>query len=193
LITLPHSSRSLFFPSSSISLSSIASLFRLHSVFLSVPFSASLSFRRIRSTCVRSSHCPRVTSCTFSLLLPSHSCSLSLLVPTSESRHNFSLSHTLSSLPIVLRFSHSFSSLLLIRVFVPLPFYSPSPYTFSRRVVFSSSPSSRIVSSVYPLSLSSYLNHSPFIYIFLYPILILFRHLYTSSHLFFPSTYPYLA
>jgi hypothetical protein len=43
------------------------------------------------------------------------------------------------------------------------------------------------------LSLSSYLNHSPFIYIFLYPIFTLFRHLYTSSHLFFPSTYPYLA
>jgi hypothetical protein len=97
------------------------------------------------AACVRSSHCRRrrVTSCTLSLLRPIPV--LSLLVPTSESRHHFSLSHTLSPLPIVLRFSYS---LLLIRVFVPLPFYSPSPCTFSRRVVFFFSPSSRNFSSV---------------------------------------------
>jgi hypothetical protein len=52
---------------------------------------------------------------------------LSLLVPTSVTRYHFPLSHTLSPLPIVLRFSYSLSSLLLICVFVPLPFYSPSP------------------------------------------------------------------
>jgi hypothetical protein len=77
---------------------------------------------------------------------------LSLLVPTSASRHHFSLLHTLSPLPIVLRFSYCLSSLLLICVVVPLPFYSPSPCTFSRRVVFFFSPSSRKCSSVSPLS-----------------------------------------
>jgi hypothetical protein len=86
------------------------------------------------------------------LLLPSHSCSLSprphLCNPLSFS----SLSHTLSPLPIVLRFSYSLSSLLLICVFVPLPFYSPSPCTFSRRVVFLFSPSSSKFSSVSPIS-----------------------------------------
>jgi hypothetical protein len=44
----------LFFPSSSISLSSILSPFRLHSVFLLVPlFPLSLSFRYIHSTCAQ--------------------------------------------------------------------------------------------------------------------------------------------
>jgi hypothetical protein len=89
-----------------------------------------------------------------SLLLPSHSCSLSLslLVPTSATRYHFSLSHTLSPLPIVLRFSYSLSSPLLICVFVPLPFYSPSLCKFSRWVVFFFSPSSRKFSSVSPVS-----------------------------------------
>jgi hypothetical protein len=85
-----------------------------------------------------------------SLLLPSHSCSLSprphLCNPLSFS----SLTHTLSPLPI--RFSYSLSSLLLFCVFVPLPFYSPSPCTFSRRVVFLFSPSSSKFSSVSPVS-----------------------------------------
>jgi hypothetical protein len=75
---------------------------------------------------------------------------LSLLVPTSATRYHFPLSHTLSPLPIVLRFSYSLSSLLLICVFVPRPFYSPSPCTFSRRVVFLFSPSSSKFSSVSP-------------------------------------------
>jgi hypothetical protein len=107
------------------------------------------------AACVRSSHYPRVTSCTFSLslLLPSFFLSvLSLLVPTSATRYHFPLSHTLSPLPIVLRFSYSLSSLLLFCVFVPLPFYSPSPCTFSRRVVFLFSPSSSKFSSVSPVS-----------------------------------------
>jgi hypothetical protein len=77
---------------------------------------------------------------------------LSLLVPTSATRYHFPLSHTLSPLPIVRRFSYSLSSLLLICVFVPLPFYSPSPCTFSRRVVFLFSPSSSKFSSVSPVS-----------------------------------------
>jgi hypothetical protein len=77
---------------------------------------------------------------------------LSLLVPTSATRYHFPLSHTLSPLPIVLRFSYSLSSLLLFCVFVPLSFYSPSPCTFSRRVVFLFSPSSSKFSSVSPVS-----------------------------------------
>jgi hypothetical protein len=85
-----------------------------------------------------------------SLLLPSHSCS-SLLVPTSATRYHFPLSHILFLLPIVLRFSYSLSSLLLFCVFVPLPFYSPSPCTFSRRVVFLFSPSFSKFSSVSPV------------------------------------------
>jgi hypothetical protein len=49
-IYIPHPFLSLFFPSSSISLSSILSPFRLHTVFLHVPFSPSpLSFRSIVS------------------------------------------------------------------------------------------------------------------------------------------------
>jgi hypothetical protein len=39
---------------------------------------------------------------------------LSLLVPTSATRYHFPLSHTLSPLPIVLRFSYSLSSLLSV-------------------------------------------------------------------------------
>jgi hypothetical protein len=74
------------------------------------------------ATCLTVLASPPATSLFFFRPIPV----LSLLVPTSESRHHYSLSHTLSSLPIVLRFSYSLSSLLLIRVFVPLPFYSPS-------------------------------------------------------------------
>jgi hypothetical protein len=77
---------------------------------------------------------------------------LSLLVPTSATRYHFPLSHTLSPLPIVRRFSYSLSSLLLICAFISLPFYSPSPCTFSRRVVFLFSPSSSNFSSVSPVS-----------------------------------------
>jgi hypothetical protein len=104
------------------------------------------------AACVRSSHCPRVTSCTFSLSSPSFPFLFSLLVPTSATRYHFPLSHTLCPLPIVLRFSYSLSSLLLFCVFVPLPFYSSSPCTFSRRVVFLFSPSSSKFSSVSPVS-----------------------------------------
>jgi hypothetical protein len=92
------------------------------------------------AACVRSSHCPRVTSCTFSLSSPSFPSAIIFL------------SHIHSPLPIVLRFSYSLSSLLLFCVFVPLPFYSPSPCTFSRRVVFLFSPSSSKFSSVSPVS-----------------------------------------
>jgi hypothetical protein len=95
------------------------------------------------------------------------------------------------------------------RFLCPSTFYSPSLYTFSRRFIFSSS--SKNLSSVSPLSLiphlsvSSCILFSPF---FLYlsllspPFLTSFvffflrlsnRHQYTFSHLFFPSTYSYLA
>jgi hypothetical protein len=103
------------------------------------------------AACVRSSHCPTSPPAP-SLFSFRPIPFLSLLAPNSESRHHFSLSHTLSPLAIVLRFSYSLSSLLLIRVFVPLPFYSPSPWTFSRRVIFFFSPSLRNFSLVSPLS-----------------------------------------
>jgi hypothetical protein len=126
------------------------------------------------AACVRSSHCPRVTSCTFSLSSSSFPFlfSLSSSPPLQPAIIFLSHTHSLPSLlyfdslilsllsylsvslslylfPIVLRFSYS---LLLICVFVPLPFYSPSPCTFSRRVVFLFSPSSSKFSSVFPVS-----------------------------------------
>jgi hypothetical protein len=103
------------------------------------------------AACVRSSHCPRVTSCTFSLSSPSFPFlfSLSSSPPLQPA---IIFSYTLSPHPIVLRFSYSLSSLLLFCVFVPLPFYSPSPCTFSRRVVFLFSPSASKFSSVSPVS-----------------------------------------
>jgi hypothetical protein len=114
-----------------------------------VPFSFSLSFRHMCSIFSLSSrHLLHLLSLFSFLPIPV----LSLLVPTSATRYHFPLSHTLSPLPIVLRFSYSLSSLLLICVFVPLPFYSPSPCTFSRRVVFLFSPSSSKFSSVSPIS-----------------------------------------
>jgi hypothetical protein len=104
------------------------------------------------AACVRSSHCPRVTSCTFSLSSPSFPFLFSLSSSPPLQPAIIFLSHTLPPLPIVLRFSYSLSSLLLFCVFVPLPFYSPSPCTFSRRVVFLFSPSSSKFSSVSPVS-----------------------------------------
>jgi hypothetical protein len=84
---------------------------------------------------VRSSHYPRVTSCTFSLslLLPSHSCSLSLslLVPSSATRYHFPLSHTLSPLPIVLRFSYSLFSLTFLCLCPSTFLFTFSLYIFS--------------------------------------------------------------
>jgi hypothetical protein len=71
------------------------------------------------------------------------SSSLSLISP-----HVFDLLTVLASPPA------PFLSLLLPShlFFVPLPFYSPSPCTFSRRVVFLFFPSSRKFSSVSPVS-----------------------------------------
>jgi hypothetical protein len=87
-----------------------------------------------------------------SLLLPSHSCSRSprphLFIPLSF----FSLTHTFSPPYCTSILLFSLSPLLLICVFIPLPFYSSSPCTFSRRVVFLFSPSSRKFSSVSPVS-----------------------------------------
>jgi hypothetical protein len=144
---LVTNSRFLFFLSSSLFFH--PSPCRHRSIFLPIPFSFSLSFRRMCSIFSLSSrHLLHLLSLFSFLLIPV----LSLLVPTSATRYHFPLSHTLSPLPIVLRFSYSLSSLLLICVFVPLPFYSPSPCTFSRRVVFLFSPSSRKLSSVSPVS-----------------------------------------
>jgi hypothetical protein len=76
-LSIPYPTPSLSFPPFSIPLSSILSLFRLRSVFLPVPYPPSLSVRRIRSTCARSSLSPHGTSCTFFILFPSNTCSLS--------------------------------------------------------------------------------------------------------------------
>jgi hypothetical protein len=118
-----------FPPPSSKSLSFIQSPFRLHSVFLPVPFPPSLSFRSIHSTCAQLSFSPHSTFSTF--FLSFHPIPVfSLLIPTSESPHHFSFSCTLSPqvlqnflchtpliLPVVPRLSDSFPSLLLVRVF----------------------------------------------------------------------------
>jgi hypothetical protein len=114
-----------------------------------IPFSFSLSFRRMcLMFSLSSRHFLHLLSLFSFLPIPV----LSLLVPTSATRYHFPLSHILFLLPIVLRFSYSLSSLLLFCVFVPLPFYSPSPCTFSRRVVFLFSPSLSKFSSVSPVS-----------------------------------------
>jgi hypothetical protein len=55
----------LSFPSSSIPLSAILSLFCLYSIFLPVPFSPSLSFRYIHSTCARLFLSSHSTFCIF--------------------------------------------------------------------------------------------------------------------------------
>jgi hypothetical protein len=107
-------------PSSSISLSSILSLFRLHSVL----------FSYINSTCAQLSLSPHRAFCTFFSFRPIPD--FSLLVPTSKSRHNFSFFCTLSSqllgnffchtpliLLVVSGFFDSLPSFLLVCVFVP--------------------------------------------------------------------------
>jgi hypothetical protein len=88
-ISIPHPFFFLFFPSSSISLSSILSPFRLHSVFLPVSFFPSLSFRYIHSTCAQLSLSPHSTFCSFQFL--------------------FSLSSFPHLLTIILLLSHSLS------------------------------------------------------------------------------------
>jgi hypothetical protein len=82
---------------------------------------------------VRSSHYPRVTSCTFSLSSSSFPFlfSLSLLVPTSATRYHFPLSHTLSPLPIVLRFSYSLFSLTFLCLCPSTFLFTFSLYIFS--------------------------------------------------------------
>jgi hypothetical protein len=114
---MPHLFPSLFFPPSSISLSSILSPFRLHSVFLHVPLSSPffLSFHPIPV--------------------------FSLLVPTS--RHHFPFSYTISSqilrnflchtplTHLVLpRFFDSLPSSLLVGNFVPFTQLYIHPFSF---------------------------------------------------------------
>jgi hypothetical protein len=116
----------LSFLSSSTSLSSILSPFRLHSVFLLVPFSLiSLSISHVLNCLFFYS-----TLCTFFALFPIPV--FSLLVPTTKSRHHFSFFYTLSfqvlrnflsctplTFPVVSGFFDSFPSFLLVCVFVP--------------------------------------------------------------------------
>jgi hypothetical protein len=59
----PHPFLFIFCPSCSISLSSILPAFRFHAVFLPVPFSSSLLFRYIHSTCAQLSLSPHSTFC----------------------------------------------------------------------------------------------------------------------------------
>jgi hypothetical protein len=139
----------LSFPSPSISLSSILSPFRLHSVF-SLFLSLSLSHF--------ATSIPHVLN--FLSLLIAHSGpsflsfrpipALSLHLPTSKSGQNFSLSYTFSPqvlrnflchtpliLPVVSGFFDSFPSFLLVYMFVPFtqlyihPFSFPRMYTLS--------------------------------------------------------------
>jgi hypothetical protein len=100
-LSIPHPFLFAFCPSSSISLSSILSPFRLHSVFFPVPFSPSLSHF--------ATSIPHVLNC-LSLLIAHSAPSFlsfhpvpvfSFLVPTYKSRHHFSFFCTLS--PQVLR------------------------------------------------------------------------------------------
>jgi hypothetical protein len=134
-----------------LSFSILSLLFHILSS-ISLPSSLNISPRSLLFLSLISPHAfdfltvlPSPPAPSLSLLLPSHSCSLSprphLCNPLSFS----SLTHTLS-LP------YCTSILLLICVFVPLPFYSPSPCIFSRRVVFLFSPSSSKFSSVSPVS-----------------------------------------
>jgi hypothetical protein len=127
----PSSSSSLSFPLSSISLSSP---FRLHPVFLPLPFLPSLSFRYIHSPCTRLSFISSWMAHSAPSFLSFHPMSVfSLLVPTSESRYHFSFSCTLSPqvlrnllcytplmLPVVSGFFDYLPSFLLVCVFVPL-------------------------------------------------------------------------
>jgi hypothetical protein len=73
-ISIPHLFLFLFFPSSSISFSSILSPFRLHSLFLPIPFLPFLSFRYIHFTCARLSLSTHTTFCIFFPLLSSNTC-----------------------------------------------------------------------------------------------------------------------
>jgi hypothetical protein len=106
------------------------------------------------AACVRSSHCPRVTSCTFSLSSPSFPFLFSLSSSPPLQPAIIFLSHT-HSLPSLLYFDSlilSLLSYLSVSLCLYLFIHSPSPCTFSRRVVFLFSPSSRKFSSVSPVS-----------------------------------------
>jgi hypothetical protein len=119
-----------FNPSPSLPYFFHPSPFRLHSVFLPVPFSPSLLFRYIHSTCAELSLSPHSTFYTF--FFSFHPIPVfSFLVPTSKSRHHFSffctfspqvlrnlLCHTSLILPVVSGFFDSFPSFLSVCIFV---------------------------------------------------------------------------
>jgi hypothetical protein len=135
-----HPSLSLSFLSSSTPLSSILSPFRLRSVFFAAPLPPSISFRRIRSTCALSSHSPRGTSCTSSSVQYLFSLSsflhlnlaiifLSFALSLPRYTGTYSVMHFSYSL-LLLRFSNSLPSLLLVRISVPLAQLNTHPSSF---------------------------------------------------------------
>jgi hypothetical protein len=130
LYVFPHPFISLFFPSYSISLSSIFFPFRLHSVFLPILSVSLISLHPFHMFSIVFLS-PHSTFCTFFPLLLSKPV-FSLLVRTSKYLYHFSffctlspqvlrnfLSHTSFILPVVSGFFHSFPSFLLVCDFVP--------------------------------------------------------------------------
>jgi hypothetical protein len=96
IISIPHPFLFSFCPSFSISLSSILypSLPSSFSILLPIPFSPSLLFRYIHSTCAQSFLSPHSTLCTF--FPPFRPIPVFyLLVPTTKSRHDLSFFCTL--------------------------------------------------------------------------------------------------
>jgi hypothetical protein len=118
LISIPLPFIFLFFPSFSISLYFILSSFRPHSVFLPAPFSPSLSFPYIHSTCAQLSLLITHSAPSFLFFHPIPV--FSLLVPTFKSRHHFSFFCIFPPIfAVVSGFFDSFPSVLLVCVFIP--------------------------------------------------------------------------
>jgi hypothetical protein len=150
------------------------------------------------AACVRSSHCPRVTSCTFSLSSPSFPFLFSLSSSPPLQPAIIFLSHT-HSLPTLLYFdslilsllsyfSVSLSLYLFIHLLLVHFLAESSSYSLLLLANFLQFLLSLIPSKPVPVYLYFPVSYFPF------PFLLLSnRHLYTSSHLFFPLTYSYLA
>jgi hypothetical protein len=166
-----HKNNNLFFSLTPLVLYSFSSLpysfIHLPAVFAPYfsPF-PSLSLSHFAAY-VRSSHCPRVTSCTFSLSSPSFPFLFSLSSSPPLQPAIIFLSHT-HSLPSLLYFDSLILSLLSYFS------VSLSLYLFIHLLLvhfLAESSSSSKFSSVSPVS---YLNQFLFICIFLYPIFTLF-------------------
>jgi hypothetical protein len=169
---IPHPFLFPFCSSCSISFSSILSPFHLHSVFLPLPLSPSLSFPYIHSTCAQLSPsliAPYAPSFLSFRPLPV----FSLLIPTSKSRHHFSLlctlspqilrnflSHTPLILPVVSGFFDSLPSFLFVCVFVPFTQLYIHPSSFCSQTFFTGIPVPLVV--LLPLSFfSSFFSFLP--------------------------------